>query len=302
MAKTKPKKPTLAASGKRVGAFSNKEREFILANLDKTDEYIGEQLLRNEAAVTKERKKLILNKNLKPKLNEEAIEEEEALTILKMKPGWKSWKNIYTDAEIEMAEYQWIRLYKQFRGDMLHSEETQVFKLIDLEILIQRALKEKKDGMQEIEKLEKEIIKFRKDKVDMQCVIELQQIISSLKSARAANDKAYNDLLGRHRELMIQLKGTREQRIKQIEEGKKTFFDWIKSLQDDDYRTAESRRAELFTVAMKKENTRLSEYHEYDDGMIDQPILSCDTILDDNTDNSLNDDMNNSPEEDSEYE
>lgn len=287
MAKSKPKKPTLAPSGKRVGAFSNKEREYILANLDKTDEYIAEQLLRNEQAVNKERRKLILNKNLKPKLNEEIIEEEEALTVLKLKPTWEIWKNTYTASEVKFAEYHWIRLYKQFRGDMFHSEETQVFKLIDLEILIQRALKEKKDSMEEIERLEKEITKFRKEKKEMSYIIELQQIISSLKSARAANDKSYNDLLGRHRELMIQLKGTREQRIKQIEEGKKTFFDWIKSLSDDEYRINESRRAELFTIAMKKEETRLSDYHRYDDGVVDQPLLSSDTIKDDN--NSIED-------------
>jgi hypothetical protein len=283
------KKPTLAASGKRVGAFSNEERNFILDNLDKTDEYIGEKLLRNEVAVSKERRKLILNKNLKPKLNDEATEEEEALTILKLKPTWESWKHTYTAPEIKMAEYQWVKLYKQFRGDMLHSEETQVFKLIDIEILIQRGMKEKKDSLEEIEKLEREIAETRKTvgKNERQQVIELQQIISSLKSARAANDKSYNDLLGRHRELMIQLKGTREQRIKQIEEGKKTFFDWIKALNDDDYRAAESRRAELFTVAMQKEKTRLSNYHTFDDGMVDQPVLSSDTILDDNIDKDL---------------
>jgi hypothetical protein len=37
---------------------------------------------------------------------------------------------------------------------------------------------------------------------------------------------------------------------------------------------------EKMRVAMKKEEERLSSFHKYEDGTIDQPLLSPDTVKD----------------------
>ena len=38
---------------------------------------------------------------------------------------------------------------------------------------------------------------------------------------------------------------------------------------------------EVHRVASEKAVKRLSEYHEYEDGTVDQPILNADTMIDD---------------------
>ena len=39
---------------------------------------------------------------------------------------------------------------------------------------------------------------------------------------------------------------------------------------------------EKMRLSMEKEKVRLSEYHKYEDGVVDQPFLTPDSVLEDN--------------------
>jgi hypothetical protein len=80
--------------------------------------------------------------------------------------------------------------------------------------------------------------------------------------------------------MLKDLKGTREQRIKAIEDSKQTFASLVKQIAtDSDFRTRIGLDMEKMRLAAEKEKERLSEYHEYEDGTVDQPFLTPETLL-----------------------
>ena len=75
------------------------------------------------------------------------------------------------------------------------------------------------------------------------------------------------------------LKGTREQRIKAIEDSKVTFAALIKKIiLDGDFRHETGVEMEKMRLAMDIERDRLSQAHVYEDGITDQPFLTSETV------------------------
>jgi hypothetical protein len=80
--------------------------------------------------------------------------------------------------------------------------------------------------------------------------------------------------------MLKDLKGTREQRIKAIEDSKQTFASLVKQIAtDSEFRSRIGLDMEKMRLAAEKEKERLSEYHEYEDGTVDQPFLTPETLL-----------------------
>ena len=79
--------------------------------------------------------------------------------------------------------------------------------------------------------------------------------------------------------MLKDLKATREQRIKRLEDSKRTFFGWMQQvMRDGDFRTQLGIDMEKMSLAAQKEYERLSEYHEYEDGGVDQPIITPENV------------------------
>ena len=75
------------------------------------------------------------------------------------------------------------------------------------------------------------------------------------------------------------LKATREQRIEKLENNKQTLASLVnKILRDPDFYEQEGKALEKMRMAMEQEKERLSDYHEYADGTVDQPFLTPETI------------------------
>ncbi len=104
---------------------------------------------------------------------------------------------------------------------------------------------------------------------------------AQLVSARAAEQSKTQDyvkLQERYDQLMKSLKATRDQRVKDAESGKETFLGLIKMLQQRDIQEKEGRQMGLMQLAAAKEYNNLGQLHKYEDGNIDRPILSADTV------------------------
>ena len=79
--------------------------------------------------------------------------------------------------------------------------------------------------------------------------------------------------------MLKDLKGTREQRIKQIEDSKLTFASLVKKIASDPtFRSQIGIDMEKMRLATEAEKERLGEYMEYEDGQVDQPLLSDETV------------------------
>lgn len=95
--------------------------------------------------------------------------------------------------------------------------------------------------------------------------------------------KDYKELLDKKSSLLREVKGTREQRIKRVEDSKETIGTYLASLIDNtDMRRALGIEVEKFRLATKIEYQRLSDYHTYIDGSVEQPILNTENIKEDN--------------------
>ena len=158
----------------------------------------------------------------------------------------------------------------------------QIIDTIKLEILMNRILKSQQDNQNEIAVNERIVRNEKardKDQRDMDMIVSLERQIAMIRASQETLSKDYKDLQTRKATMLKDLKGTREQRIKAIEDSKQTFASLVKKLAiDPDYRESIGIEMEKMRLAMEKEKERLSEYNQYEDGAVDQPFLTPETV------------------------
>jgi len=112
-------------------------------------------------------------------------------------------------------------------------------------------------------------------------IINYENQIASLRGIQEGKSKEYSELNKSHVALMRELKATRDQRINKIEDTKRTWLDVIKQFAEEDYRLGQGRQNELVKLAVQKEGSRLADYHKFQNGELDRPILNSDTVGED---------------------
>jgi hypothetical protein len=221
---------------------------------------------------------------IKDKLGESLQEKREiqALYDLKGKPQWRDIQGQFNKHELEMFVYHWRRIITQFRDDVLPTEELQVIDAIKLELLMNRALKDQQLNAEQVRKFEG-LINDEKEKPmeyqDRDYVFNLERQIAVLRAATESLGRDYKDLGVKKSAMLKDMKATREQRIKRLEDSKQTFIGWVTDLMVSPEKRHEfGMQMEKMRLAMEKERKTLSEWHQYEDKMIDQPFLTPDSV------------------------
>ena len=217
--------------------------------------------------------------------SEEAGDYEYLKQKLYTKTFWGEIKRQFDEdsGELEYFEDTWINLIKQFREDVLPAEELQIKQFITIDILINRSMKERKRHITEIEKLQKMIDKeYEKleDERDVAKLINMETNIGFARTSIANYTNEYTKLLNEQQKISKDLKATREQRIKRIEDGKSSWVGLIRMLEDEDIRERKGREMEIINMAADKMKKSLSEYHQYQDGTLDRPFLTPEAVED----------------------
>jgi len=261
----------------KIGRLSKSDWEYIEANAERlSPEKIAENLDRNLESVEKYLKKLGKSFN-----KHEAFAVQAEYDI-KSRPYWKELKAQFSDEELDLFLYHWKQTIAQFRKDVLATEELQIIDTIKLEILMNRALREQQESMERVRILEAEIDleKARdSDQQDKEMIFNLERQIASLRAAKESLSREFKDLQTKKASMYKDLKATREQRIEKLENNKQTLSSLVnKILRDPDFYEQEGKALEKMRMAMEKERERLSDYHEYADGTVDQPFLTPETI------------------------
>ena len=79
--------------------------------------------------------------------------------------------------------------------------------------------------------------------------------------------------------MLKDMKATREQRVKRLEDSKQSFTGWLAYLvSNPDVARGYGIEMEKMRLAMNKQKERLSEYHKFQDDLVDQPFLTPDTV------------------------
>lgn len=215
------------------------------------------------------------------------LDEQKDNDILKRKLHSKTfWNEIVKQfdedsGELEYFENTWISLIKQFREDVLPAEEIQIKQFITIDILINRSMKERKRHISATEKLQTEVDKEysrTEDQRDIQRLTSLETQLSFSRNSIANYTNEYTKLLNEQQKISKDLKATREQRIKRIEDGKSSWFGLIRMLEDEELREKEGREMEILSIATDKARKKLFEYHSYADNNVDKPFLNSESV------------------------
>lgn len=258
----------------RKGRISKEEERFISRNADSmTLEDIAKSLDRDVDSV---------EQFMKRKLKHGLSLEEEAAFSLEDRPYWIELQSQFTQDELELFKYHWSRIIAQFKDDVFPTEELQVIDVIKLELLMNRCLKGNKDNIQQISTYENMVKDERskyKDDQDLDYIINLERQIASLRASQESLNRDYRELQTKKASMLREMKGTREQRIKRLEDSKQSFISWVANMmQDPETMKQYGIEMEKMKMAMLKEKERLSAFHKYEDGLVDQPFLTPDTV------------------------
>lgn len=265
---------------KKRGQLSLEEEEFIRLNYEALSiEQIAQHLNRSEAPI----KRYITEQNLIVPVSEKH-DNEILRQKLHSKTFWHEVQKQFDEASGELTYFEdtWIGLIKQFREDVLPAEELQIKQFITIDILINRSMKERKRHISETDKLQKLVDKEYEKPEDQRDIPKLANMETQLSFARnslANYTNEYTKLLAEQQKISKDLKATREQRIKRIEDGKSSWTGLIRMLEDEAIREKEGREMEILAMATDKVKASLSEYHQYQDGIVDRPLLTPETVM-----------------------
>jgi hypothetical protein len=266
---------------KKRGQLSLDEEQFIRENIGKlTVDQIADQLNRNVNPVNRyiNEQRLLIS-------DDEKNDSDYLKRKLYSKTFWTEIERQFDEdsGELEYFEDTWVGLIRQFREDVLPAEELQIKQFITIDILINRSMKERKRHIAETEKLQKQVDKeYEKPETerDIPKLASLETQLSFARNSIASYTNEYTKLLNEQQKISKDLKATREQRIKRIEDGKSSWVGLIRMLEDEAIREKEGREMEILALATEKAKQKLYEYYSYADNKVDRPILNDQSVID----------------------
>jgi len=268
---------------RKRGKLSTEEENYIKNNVATLSvEKIAEYLHRTTAPVIRYIKE---NNLVAGDMDERQGQKIGLRTKLQFREYWPEVRKQFTDEELEYFIATWAELILQFREDVLYSEELEIKQYITLDILINRNLTEQMRARADVERIQKELDKeyaVDADSRDMALVASLEAQLSFARTAIPAYATEYTKLLDKKSNISKELKATRDQRVKRIEDSKSSWAGFIRALEDEAAREREGDEIELMRLAKDNAAKKLSEYHTYIDGRIDRPLLNSDTVNLDN--------------------
>lgn len=264
---------------RKRGQLSTDEQNFIRDN-------IGSMSIEDIAVALNRSTKPVQRYIVDNKLSfdpEENITDQNLRLKLHAKTFWPEIERQFDEdtGELEYFENTWVSLVKQFREDVLPAEELQIKQFITIDILINRSMKERKRHIAETERLQKKVDEeYNKDEDDRDIpkLANLETQLSFARNSIASYTNEYTKLLSEQQKISKDLKATREQRIKRIEDGKSSWVGLIRMLEDEVLREKESKEMEILALATQRAKEKLYENHQYQDGKVDQPILTPESI------------------------
>lgn len=272
---------------KKPGAFATKEIEFIEENMDiLSPEDIAEKLNRRVDKVREQIAKM-------PKRGVK-LEQQDILTQLHNKYFWSALEQGLSPEELRYFEAGWTQYLHQFgASEILPTDEMMIKDLVILDIYCDRALRQRRVAQTEIDRLNRLINdELAKDMINqnMSDLMNWRTQVSSIFPAYNTANKDYIEFQQKKDSKLKDLKATREQRFKQIQESHSNFFDLIKELDTQRSRATEGKWAEKMKIAGARVRQDWSKLKTFSDGDVDKVLLSPEGELEDE---DKSDDMGN---------
>ena len=262
----------------KTGRLSKDEIAFIDENLSiLTDQQIADKLDRSIDAIT-QRRAVAPQKNANDEL-------QSYISQLHSKHFWSTVKRSLLSDEIETFENSWASLYSQFFNQGVTATDEIMMKDVIIEdILLHRALEQKKNILEEIRENEKLLAEEREkdmDDRDADFMTNTLRTIVQLRGTSEAYTKEINEIKKTKDGKFKDLKATRNERLKTVEESGKNIFALIKLLDEQKMRETEGRMTGLVYEASKTKEGQMKQNMVFADGEADKPWLTPESELED---------------------
>lgn len=273
----------------RRGPWASDEKVYIEENYTRlSPNLIADKLRRDVLSV----KKYIRENCTSQVLDKKIV--EDAKFKLKDSMVWEDLKRQFTGDELNMFLFHWSRTISQFKEDVLPTEEMQIIDMIKLDVLMNRSLTEQRkvqEMLSDLEARRQDELDKPPERRDIARLDNIERQMGVLRTGQTAMSTDYKDMQTRKNSILKEMKATRDARIKDIESDKLTISTFlIKLIEDKDTRLRIGREMEKMRLATECEYIRLSEFHKYEDGMLDRPILDSNNAnIVDNLDDSSED-------------
>ena len=258
----------------KKGRISKEEHSFIETSVNKlTPKEIAKSLNRNPDSV---------GEYIKKHFDIGTSPQEKAQYDLRDRPYYYELKQQFDQDELELFDYYWGRIVGQFNNDVLPTEEMQILDVVKIEVMMNRCLKSQKDNVNAINRLEIEIqaLLDLPDPEELDRVLNMERQVGALRAAQENLSKDFRDLQDKKGKMLKDMKATREQRIKRLEDARESFGSWVAHLaQNPDKLKAYGIQMEKMRLSMESEKERLGQYHKYEDGAVDRPFLNHETVV-----------------------
>jgi hypothetical protein len=275
--------PPDAVRGK-TGRFSREELAYIKENITA----IG---LAGTAKALNRDPETVKKYALQAGIRFDNVTEEKALQVqisqeLEQSPEWDLLKEEFSDKELSYFQFRYAKLMAQFKNDVFASEETQIHQLIKFEILMNRNLRSTKKAVAQMRQLEARIAEIHTAKADgdeldittKNLLNTLENQLLSLRNSQGSKSVEFVRLQEKHANIMKDLKATREQRMTRIENSKSSIITLLKEFREKEFQELTGKQMVITEAALRKETQRLGSLHKYEDGNMDRPVLSVDTL------------------------
>jgi len=261
----------------KTGRLSKEEIAYIDQNLATlSDEEIASALDRSVSSIT-QRRAVAPQENANTEL-------QAYVSQLHSKHFWTTVKKSLLNDEIETFQNSWAALYSQFfHQGVTATDEIMMKDVIIEDILLHRALEQKRNILEEIKDYEKQIAEEREkdmDDRDADFMTNALRTIVQLRGTSEAYTKEINEIKKTKDGKFKDLKATRNERLKTVEESGKNIFALIKVLDEQKSRETEGRMSGLVFAASKSKKKDMEIDRVFADGEVDKVWLTPESELD----------------------
>lgn len=267
---------------RKRGKLSKDEENFIKANVHEMN---VEQIAIAISRTTEPVEKFIKAQNLKSVgiISDEQYERNLLLSRLRARNYYTELKEMLTPGELSRFEEDWVEVILQFRDNVFYTEEIMIKQWILLQILADRSMKSRKDAMRESENINlqiEELLTLPETERNTPQLNGLTQQLGMAREGMIAFTREHAQILDKIKDIEKSLKANRDARVKIVEDSNTTFKGYLRRLEDEQNRREAGEDAEIKKLAKNEARFRLSQWHQYEDGKVDQPLLNADTVMD----------------------
>lgn len=252
------------------GKLTLQEQAYIKANIGAQNiEQIAQHLCRRPALI----EDFLENKT------RDGINVNQTLEILRQSHEFELLKSELTEKELKIFEKKYSQWVAQFQGDIVFSEQNQIFNAIKHEILMSNIMKQRKNMEETLLEIDNEINSIRES--DTMEGRDKQDRITNLRKDKANLHGIYSAIINQYHEqnkiystMLKDLNASRSNRKPKEDVKKNHIMTLLEKMANDPERIQLGEEAELEKLSAEEEGNKYRQETRFVDDTVQIPFIS----------------------------